>query len=132
MASSVKRADPPCTMLIDSTSMEPPQIMALKKALEEGKDAQKIEVLKKIIIMMINGESFPQLLMPIILNVSTSKDRTIKKLLLLFWEIADKKSADGKLLSEMYLVWYVYRLKYIQCIDNSFQQCIDAGFNPSQ
>lgn len=106
MASIIKSAELPCTMLIDSSTSEPPQIMALKKMLEEGKDSQKIECIKKIIIMMINGEKCPQLLMPIILHALPSKDRVIKKLLLLFWEIVDKKSADGKLLSEMYLVWY--------------------------
>eukprot|EP01120_Amphizonella_sp_Union-15-10_P015336 TRINITY_DN7877_c0_g1_i3.p1 TRINITY_DN7877_c0_g1~~TRINITY_DN7877_c0_g1_i3.p1 ORF type:complete len:987 (-),score=216.27 TRINITY_DN7877_c0_g1_i3:10-2841(-) len=93
-----------CTLLIHLDSTEPPQVHNIKKDLEEGTTEQKIAALKKTILLMINGEQFPQLLMPIIRFVMTSKDHTIKKLLLLYWEIVDKKSADGKLLSEMILV----------------------------
>jgi hypothetical protein len=34
------------------------------------------------------------------------KDKTMKKLLLLFWELCEKTGPDGKLLHEMILVWY--------------------------
>lgn len=37
------------------------------------------------------------------------QDHTIKKLLLLFWELVPKTTADGKLLQEMILVCDAYR-----------------------
>ena len=37
------------------------------------------------------------------------QDHTIKKLLLIFWEIIPKTSADGKLMQEMILVCDAYR-----------------------
>lgn len=106
MASSATIKERPCTVLIDSTSAEPPKIMALKKTLEEGNEFKKIECLKEIIVMMINGEPCQQLLMPIIRFALPSKNRIIKKLLLIYWEVVDKKAADGTLLHEMILVWY--------------------------
>jgi len=46
------------------------------------------------------------------------KDRHVRKLLLLFWEVVEKKSADGKLLHEMILVWYfffAFHIDFIHC-----------------
>jgi len=57
-----------------------------------------------VILLMMNGENLNSLLMTIIRFVMPIDDKTIKKLLLLFWEITDKTSADGKLLHEMILV----------------------------
>lgn len=69
----------------------------------------KAEALKKLIVMMLNGEKFPSLLMIIIRYVMPSQDHTIKKLLLVFWEIVPKHTGDGKLLQEMILVCDAYR-----------------------
>ena len=65
------------------------------------------EALKKVVMFTLNGEQLPQLLMPIIRFVTPSRDHTVKKLLLLYWEVVEKTNADGKLKSEMILVWYV-------------------------
>jgi coatomer subunit beta len=81
-----------------------PPIPHLKKALEDPNVETKIDALKKVILLMLSGEPATQLLMPIIRFVLPSKDRTIKKLLMLYWEVVDKKAADGKLLNEMILV----------------------------
>ena len=58
---------------------------------------------------MLNGERLPGLLMTIIRFVLPSNDHTLKKLLLIFWEIWPKTSPDGKLLHEMILVCDAYR-----------------------
>merc|ERR1712227_463057 len=49
------------------------------------------------------------LLMNIIRFVLPSQDHTIKKLLLVFWEVVPKYSQDGKMLHEMILVCDAYR-----------------------
>lgn len=76
----------------------------LRKMLEEGDDAHKIAALKKILMKMVAGEKLPQMLMPIIRFVLTSKNHVIKKLLLLYWEVVDMIGPDGKAIPEMILV----------------------------
>lgn len=76
---------------------------------EKGDTKTKIEALKKTILMIANGERLPNLLMIIIRFVLPLQDHTIKKLLLIFWEIVPKTSPDGKLLQEMILVCDAYR-----------------------
>lgn len=68
-----------------------------------------METLKKVIKLLLNGERLPGLLMTIIRFVMPSQNHTIKKLLLIFWEIVPKTTADGKLLQEMILVCDAYR-----------------------
>jgi coatomer subunit beta len=76
---------------------------------EKGEIGTKIDTLKKVIQLMLNGEKLPGLLMTIIRFVLPLQNHTIKKLLLIYWEIVPKVSADGKLLHEMILVCDAYR-----------------------
>lgn len=76
---------------------------------EKGDVKSKTEALKKVIIMILNGEKLPGLLMTIIRFVLPLQDHTIKKLLLVFWEIVPKTTPDGRLLQEMILVCDAYR-----------------------
>jgi coatomer subunit beta len=72
--------------------------------------------------MMLNGEKFPSLLMTIIRFVMPVADHTLKKLLLLFWEIVPKNTPDGKLMHEMILVCDAYR--YFQ-INKLFEELLN-------
>jgi len=92
-----------CTILIHYDKGDPPQINEFKQMFEHGNNEQKIDALKRVILYTINGEPIPQLLMPIILFVMPSRDHTIKKLLLIYWEVIEKTHL-GKLKSEMILV----------------------------
>lgn len=83
---------------------------------EKGEIKAKTEALKKVIIMILNGEKLPGLLMTIIRFVLPLQDHTIKKLLLVFWEIVPKTTPDGKLLQEMILVCDAYRKVSQQCV----------------
>ena len=65
---------------------------------------------------MLNGEKFPTILMTIIRFVMPVADHTIKKLLLVFWEIVPKSTPDGKLLQEMILVCDAYRYVYLRTL----------------
>lgn len=100
----------PCyTILNVPSDLDVPNEMQLKADLEKGDDKTKIDALKKVIYMIANGERFPNLLMIIIRFVLPLQNHTIKKLLLIFWEIVPKTTQDGKLLQEMILVCDAYR-----------------------
>lgn len=83
--------------------------MSLKQDLEKGDTKTKIEALKKTIQMILNGEKMPSLLMTIIRFVMPVRDHTIKKMLLIFWEIVPKYNPEGKMLHEFILVCDAYR-----------------------
>jgi len=97
-------AEKACTLLIHYDKGEPANINEIKKQLETGTVRDKIETMKQVILLMLNGEVMPQLLMTVIRFVMPVDDHTIKKVLLLYWEIVDKTNAEGKLLHEMILV----------------------------
>lgn len=102
-------AEGPCYTIINSPETEPFNEMQLKQDLEKGDINVKIETLKKVIQLLLNGERLSGLLMTIIRFVLPLQNHTIKKLLLIFWEIVPKTSSDGKLLQEMILVCDAYR-----------------------
>lgn len=98
-------AEKVCTLLINSSNVDPLNVTELAKQLEKGTEIQKIEAMKSVITQIVNGELFPQLLMVIIRFVMPLNNKKLKKLLLLYWEIVDKTNAQGKLLQEFILVW---------------------------
>jgi len=79
---------------------------------EHGDLRTKTEALKRVIQMMLNGEKMQSLLMTVIRFVMPLQDHTIKKMLLVFWEVVPKYTADGKMLHEMILVCDAYRKVY--------------------
>ncbi|KAL3310812.1 Coatomer subunit beta, partial [Cichlidogyrus casuarinus] len=81
----------------------------IKTDLEGANIPAKIAALKEVIRCLANGERIKDLLMTVIRFVMPCPDHTIKKLLLLFWEIVPKYGSDGKLLHEMILVCDAYR-----------------------
>lgn len=85
------------------------QLIIFLLSLEQGDENVQVETLKKVIKLLLNGERLPGLLMTIIRFVMPSQNHTIKKLLLIFWEIVPKTTSDGKLLQEMILVCDAYR-----------------------
>jgi len=103
-------AELPCyTLLHLPSDQETPSETQLRDDLEKGDARTKAEALKKVIFMITNGDKIPGILMTIIRFVLPSQDHTVKKLLLIFWEIVPKAHPDGKLLQEMILVCDAYR-----------------------
>lgn len=88
----------------DNTADQPSQ-QDLKTQLEKGSDETKIETMKRILVIMLNGDPMPNLLMHIIRFVMPSKNKQLKKLLYFYYEICPKLDANGKLKQEMILVW---------------------------
>lgn len=97
------------SMYITVFLLELPKPMFFSILSEKGDLKTKIEALKKTINMILAGDKLPNILMIIIRFVLPHQDHTIKKLLLIFWEIVPKTTADGKLLQEMILVCDAYR-----------------------
>jgi hypothetical protein len=96
----------------DNTSDLPSQ-QELKTQLEKGTDESKVETMKRILTVMLNGDPMPGLLMHIIRFIMPSKSKPLKKLLYFYYEICPKLDANGKLKQEMILVWYDEPLLHI-------------------
>lgn len=84
-----------------------PSVQDFKNQLEKGTDETKVETMKRILAIVLGGDSMPDLLMHIIRFVMPSKSKPLKKLLYFYYEICPKMTPDGKLRQEMILVWYV-------------------------
>ncbi|KDQ15645.1 hypothetical protein BOTBODRAFT_31532 [Botryobasidium botryosum FD-172 SS1] len=92
------------TVVFEDNSVEQPTTQDLRNGLQKGSEEVKLETLRKIVTMSLNGNSQPALLMPIIQYVLPSKNKIIKKLLHFYWEICPKYDENGKLKQEMILV----------------------------
>ena len=76
----------------------------VREALENGSDDQKVDAMRKAVMMLLNGEPISNLFITIVRYVLPSEDHTVQKLLLLYLEILEKTDAAGKLLPEMILI----------------------------
>jgi len=93
-----------CTVIIYYDKGVPPTQEELAKRLESKKDNVKADALQELILLMINGESYPKMLMTIIRFVVISNDHRLKRLLMIYWEVVDKCNENGALKEEMILV----------------------------
>eukprot|EP01038_Epipyxis_sp_PR26KG_P015500 gene15500-20917_t len=96
--------DKNCTFLIANDKAGSVQQEDICKDLESADIANKIKGIKNAIMSLLSGENMPRVLMTVIRFCITQEDHQIKKLLMLYWEIVPKYSADNKLLPEMILV----------------------------
>ncbi|KAL2019300.1 hypothetical protein VTK56DRAFT_9767 [Thermocarpiscus australiensis] len=92
------------TLVKDSAAEGTPTLSELRTQLEKGTDETKVETMKRILTIMLNGDPMPQLLMHIIRFVMPSKSKPLKKLLYFYYEICPKLDAHGKLKQEFILV----------------------------
>lgn len=89
---------------MDNTA-DQPTVQELKLQLEKGSDDTKMETMRTIVTIMLNGDPMPAMLMHIIRFVMPSKSKPLKKLLYFYYEICPKHDSNGKLKQEMILVW---------------------------
>ncbi|KAJ5902156.1 hypothetical protein N7495_002684 [Penicillium taxi] len=87
----------------DNTA-DQPTLQELRLQLEKGTDETKIETMKVVVAIMLNGNPMPELLMHIIRFVMPSRSKPLKKLLYFYYEICPKLDSNGKLKQEMILV----------------------------
>ncbi|KAJ7952035.1 Coatomer, beta subunit [Quillaja saponaria] len=93
-----------CTLLVHFDKGTTALSNEIKEALEGNDVDAKIDAMKKAIMLLLNGETIPQLFITIIRYVLPSEDHTVQKLLLLYLEIIDKIDSKGKVLPEMILI----------------------------
>ncbi|XP_028790903.1 coatomer subunit beta-1 [Neltuma alba] len=93
-----------CTLLVHFDKGTPALANEIREALEGNDVAAKIDAMKKAIMLLLNGDTIPQLFITIIRYVLPSEDHTVQKLLLLYLEIIDKTDSKGKVLPEMILI----------------------------
>ncbi|KAI8322742.1 Coatomer, beta subunit [Martensiomyces pterosporus] len=97
-------ADVCYTLIHPSLDVEIPNLQTLRRNLERGTDEIKAEALQQVIAGTIQGENYEQLLMHIIRFVMPTRNKTLKKLLLFYWEVCPKYAADGSLKQETILI----------------------------
>jgi coatomer subunit beta len=96
----------PCTLLLKPTS-DSFDVNECRKALETGSEKAKIEAMSNLLHAVAVGEACGSLVMHVIRFVMPNqKNKFLKKLVLLFFEMVPKVDSDGKLLQEMILLWY--------------------------
>lgn len=89
---------------MDNTA-DQPTLQELRLQLEKGNDETKLDTMRTIITILLNGNPMPDILMHIIRFVMPSKSKQLKKLLYFYYEICPKHDSSGKLKQEMILVW---------------------------
>ncbi|KAG6389144.1 hypothetical protein SASPL_150603 [Salvia splendens] len=93
-----------CSLLVHFDKGTPALANEIKEALEGNDVPAKIDGMKNAIMLLLNGETLPQLFITIVRYVLPSEDHTIQKLLLLYLEIIDKTDGKGRVLPEMILI----------------------------
>jgi coatomer subunit beta len=98
-----KQKEKPCWLYIDSepiTSFKEIHSKISSKDIEDKKEA-----LRTVIAAITNDDNYPDNLMIMAIhNLMIIDDIEIRKLLFLFWEVIDKKYADGRVREEFLLV----------------------------
>ncbi|EPS61596.1 hypothetical protein M569_13199, partial [Genlisea aurea] len=93
-----------CSLLVHFDKGTPALANEIKEALQGNDVPAKIDAMKNAIMLLLNGETLPQLFITIVRYVLPSEDHTIQKLLLLYLEIIDKTDGKGRVLPEMILI----------------------------
>jgi coatomer subunit beta len=103
-------SNPPyCTLLVrpSRTAGGAFDLAEARRVLESGSEKAKIETMKEVLEAVANGEPAGPLVMHIIRFVMPNqKNKLLKKLVLLFFELVPKVDEEGRLLQEMILLWY--------------------------
>ncbi|KAG0764794.1 hypothetical protein G6F57_005029 [Rhizopus arrhizus] len=92
------------TLVCPDDATEAPSLQEFQRAFEKGSDETRIETMKKLLVIMLNGDPMEKLLMHVIQFVLPSRNKQLKKLLQFYWEICPKTKPDGKLKDEFILV----------------------------
>jgi coatomer subunit beta len=93
------------TLVHQDDATEQPSLQDFQRAFEKGSDETRVETMKQLLVIMLNGDPMEKLLLHVIRFVLPSKNKQLKKLLHIYWEICPKTKPDGKLKEEFILVW---------------------------
>ena len=104
-----------CSLLV-GFDKQTPTPKELKESIEKGNTAAKVQAVKDMIALTLNGEPQGKLIMSVIkfiqpIGTTTSSNEkndtqvhSLKKLVLYFWEVCEKVDSEGKLLPELILL----------------------------
>ncbi|OBZ88781.1 Coatomer subunit beta [Choanephora cucurbitarum] len=92
------------TLVYQDDTADTPSLQEFQRAFEKGPDETRIETMKKLLVIMLNGDPMEKLLLHVIRFVLPSRNKQLKKLLQFYWEICPKTKPDGKLKDEFILV----------------------------
>ncbi|SAL98315.1 hypothetical protein [Absidia glauca] len=92
------------TLVHQDDATEQPSLQDFQRAFEKGSDETRVETMKQLLVIMLNGDPMEKLLLHVIRFVLPSKNKQLKKLLHIYWEICPKTKPDGKLKEEFILV----------------------------
>ncbi|ORZ25241.1 adaptin N terminal region-domain-containing protein [Absidia repens] len=92
------------TLVHQDDSNDQPSLQDFQRAFEKGSDETRVETMKQLLVIMLNGDPMEKLLLHVIRFVLPSKNKQLKKLLHIYWEICPKTKPDGKLKEEFILV----------------------------
>ena len=99
---------PPCSLILGAHTVHgEADLPELRRTLENGSDTARIDAMKTALRTLSSGNTAlaSALLMTIIRFVMPNqRNKMLKKLVLLFFELAPKVDAEGRLLSEMILL----------------------------
>lgn len=93
-----------CHLIIEYDVQTPPNPTDLQKLLEKGTLDQKIDAMKTLILMILQDENFPRMIMTVVQHVMRVESHEMKKLSLLYWEIVEKTKPDGSIKDEMVML----------------------------
>lgn len=94
-----------CTFLVGVPERdEGPTREWILKGLESTNDADKVAALKRAIVTLAQGEPIPGILMTVIRYCINTDSHELQKLMMLFWEIAEKYDDAGKPLPQLLLI----------------------------
>jgi len=94
----------PCFLIIDYDVSTPPSSKEIATLIEKGTEEEKIDAMKTLILMILQDENFPRMIMTVVQHAMRSESKYIKKLLLIYWEVIEKTNPDGTLKDEMVML----------------------------
>lgn len=96
--------DRPCHLIIDYEVSTPPAPKDVEAHLSKGSLEEKIDAMKTLILMILQDEHFPRMIMVVVQNCMRVDDHEMKKLLMLYWEVIEKVNNDGTVKEEMVML----------------------------
>jgi len=102
-AQNTSNRDQSCPFIIANDIEVSPTAPELQQIFMKGKLDEKVNALQQLIKLIINDDTYPRLMMPVLQFLVPSEDHEIKKLMLLYWEVVDKLKPDGSVKDELML-----------------------------
>ncbi|CAG9315869.1 unnamed protein product [Blepharisma stoltei] len=94
----------PCYLIIDYEVLAPPTSQEISKILQQGTEEEKIDAMKTLILMILQDDHYPRMIMTIVQHAMRAESKDMKKLLLLYWEAIEKTNHDGTIKDEMVML----------------------------